>query len=293
MENALEEHHKLFLSVYGKWEVTVNYHMVLHVPDTLRDFGPASGYWCFPFERFNGVLEKMPNSGKTVEQEFLKCFEFTVLGEAAKIPDISSILPQYKTPSNLSILRNESYPNDTALKNNKAKDLADSFYLLSKSAILFEMIEKQEFDFCSKWPWSEVTMLRPKKENIKLTLLFRDQLLQYFRLIYHNVQLVHARIHKYGRCFVNGITFNSDFNISDRGNVAKSYFPSDDDPSELSLLYGVIRYFFQSKVFYETSTGQVESKVHELAYIDWLQFTPGTSALEEKTGLLTVKKEIY
>jgi hypothetical protein len=56
IENILEQHHLLYLSIYGKWEVTVNYHIVLHIPNMLRDFGPANGFWCFPFERYNGVL---------------------------------------------------------------------------------------------------------------------------------------------------------------------------------------------------------------------------------------------
>jgi len=56
-------------------------------------------------------------------------------------------------------------------------------------------------------------------------------------------------------------------------------------------LYGVVRYYFKSKVFYETSLeGNIESKVHDLAYVDWLQFdTPGVSPLEKKTGLMTVR----
>ena len=35
LHRLLNEHHILFASVYGKWEVTVNYHMALHIPDII------------------------------------------------------------------------------------------------------------------------------------------------------------------------------------------------------------------------------------------------------------------
>ena len=46
----LNEHHKLFAAVYGKWHVTINYHMALHIPDVIADFGPTHGYGCFAYE---------------------------------------------------------------------------------------------------------------------------------------------------------------------------------------------------------------------------------------------------
>lgn len=52
----LHKHHKLFKTIYGKWEVSVNYHMALHIPDIITDFGPSHGYWCFAYERMNGTL---------------------------------------------------------------------------------------------------------------------------------------------------------------------------------------------------------------------------------------------
>ena len=54
----LNEHHKLFATVYGKWEVTINY----HIPDVIYDFGPSHGYWCFSYEHLNGFLSDIPNN---------------------------------------------------------------------------------------------------------------------------------------------------------------------------------------------------------------------------------------
>ena len=52
----LNDHHKMYASVYGKWEVSVNYHFALHIPDPISDYGPPQVYWCFAYERMNGIL---------------------------------------------------------------------------------------------------------------------------------------------------------------------------------------------------------------------------------------------
>ena len=67
----LYQHHKLFEKVYGKWKVSVNYHLALHLPDVVADYGPLHGYWCFGYERMNGVLADIPNSNRNIEIRIL------------------------------------------------------------------------------------------------------------------------------------------------------------------------------------------------------------------------------
>ena len=40
------------------------HHMVLHLYDFLILFGPVQSWWCFPFERLIGMLQRMPNNHK-------------------------------------------------------------------------------------------------------------------------------------------------------------------------------------------------------------------------------------
>ena len=81
LQRTLQEHHKLFCSVYGKWAVTVNYHMCLHIPDIILDYGPPHTFWCFAYERMNGMLAGTPNSNRCVELEvanrFLRDFNYS------------------------------------------------------------------------------------------------------------------------------------------------------------------------------------------------------------------------
>ncbi len=56
LRRLIPDHHTLFARTYGKWSVTVNYHMCLHLPDMILDHGPPHAFWCFSYERMNGIL---------------------------------------------------------------------------------------------------------------------------------------------------------------------------------------------------------------------------------------------
>ena len=40
----------------GPLHCTPNMHMHLHLKDCVKDFGPVYSFWCFSFERFDGIL---------------------------------------------------------------------------------------------------------------------------------------------------------------------------------------------------------------------------------------------
>ena len=70
----LHEHYQQFCRVYGRWSVTVNYHMALHLPEIISDLGPPHFFWCFCFERINGALAGSPNSNRCIEMEVANRF---------------------------------------------------------------------------------------------------------------------------------------------------------------------------------------------------------------------------
>lgn len=41
-----------------------NHHNALHVPRFLKEFGPMHGWWMYPFERINGILQDMPSNSR-------------------------------------------------------------------------------------------------------------------------------------------------------------------------------------------------------------------------------------
>ena len=44
---------------YGPEFITPNIHLSLHITECCRDYGPLYSFWCYSFERMNGVLGKI------------------------------------------------------------------------------------------------------------------------------------------------------------------------------------------------------------------------------------------
>jgi hypothetical protein len=49
---------KLVEMHYGRDKITPNLHLSLHLHDCSIDYGPLYAFWCFSFERMNGILGK-------------------------------------------------------------------------------------------------------------------------------------------------------------------------------------------------------------------------------------------
>ena len=47
---------KLIEMKYGQERISPNLHLCLHICECALDYGPLSSFWCFSFERMNGIL---------------------------------------------------------------------------------------------------------------------------------------------------------------------------------------------------------------------------------------------
>ena len=56
---------RLILELYPGTRLTPNQHKALHIGPGLVRFGPAPGWWMFPFERLIGILQKTNHNFKT------------------------------------------------------------------------------------------------------------------------------------------------------------------------------------------------------------------------------------
>lgn len=52
------------LDTYPGLSLSPTHHICLHPGELLEDFGPVHAWRCFPFERYNGMLQKIPTNGK-------------------------------------------------------------------------------------------------------------------------------------------------------------------------------------------------------------------------------------
>lgn len=63
---------RTFEKVYALKDVTCNMHLHNHLKDCLLDYGPMHVFWCFSFERFNGVFGHFHTNNKAVEIQFMR-----------------------------------------------------------------------------------------------------------------------------------------------------------------------------------------------------------------------------
>ena len=86
--------------IYGGDQFTVNMHLHLHLKQYLIDFGPSHSFWCFSFERFNGLLGSYSTNKKAIEVQVMRKF-CTAQDTYSLLPQIDSglqnILPASKT----------------------------------------------------------------------------------------------------------------------------------------------------------------------------------------------------
>ena len=65
---------KQFCQLYGPEVATPNMHLHLHLKQCLLDYGPVHSFWCFAFERFNGVMGKYHTNNQAIEPQIMKKF---------------------------------------------------------------------------------------------------------------------------------------------------------------------------------------------------------------------------
>jgi hypothetical protein len=61
-----------FTVLFGSERVTPNMHFMFHLTSDIRRYGPCFVYHCFGFERFNGIVGKIPSDNRAPEKTFMR-----------------------------------------------------------------------------------------------------------------------------------------------------------------------------------------------------------------------------
>ena len=72
--------------LFGKHVITPNMHMSCHIRECILDYGPINNFWLFSFERFNGILGKLPNNNRSIEVQMMKRFLSDTNSMRIKLP---------------------------------------------------------------------------------------------------------------------------------------------------------------------------------------------------------------
>ncbi|GET59476.1 hypothetical protein RIR_jg1275.t1 [Rhizophagus irregularis DAOM 181602=DAOM 197198] len=58
--------------------ITPNIHLSLHIVDCCHDYGPLYSFWCYSFERMNGLLGKYIYKSIHAAQIILGCHNYNL-----------------------------------------------------------------------------------------------------------------------------------------------------------------------------------------------------------------------
>ena len=95
-------------SLYGPKHFTPNMHLHFHLKDCLLDYGPVYSFWCFAFERYNGILGGYHTNNKAVEPQFMRKFvteqEIHSLNFSTINPDIDKVFNKLMNPKGRRVI---------------------------------------------------------------------------------------------------------------------------------------------------------------------------------------------
>lgn len=80
LEDNLQYYLKSLVELFSEDALYPNHHLSLHLPECIRNFGPVHGWWAFPFERYNGIIQRFNTNNKMGNHclsLYLKIFPFT------------------------------------------------------------------------------------------------------------------------------------------------------------------------------------------------------------------------
>ena len=63
-----------FERFYGRKEVRINMRLHCHLKECIENYGPVYSFWCFAFERYNGILGSTSSNNRSIEIQLMRKF---------------------------------------------------------------------------------------------------------------------------------------------------------------------------------------------------------------------------
>ncbi|CAB4428290.1 unnamed protein product [Rhizophagus irregularis] len=232
--NLVDEAHRSLIEIvklienhYGRDKITPNLHLSLHLRDCSSDYGPLYAFWCFSFERMNGILGSLPNSNRKIESELMRRLMFD--------KQIENIISSGIEVKGLELLNNSQISGKEGFPGEFLKPVSHN--ILLSSEMLNLMVEYYNATYES------FGFRRPLVEGLDNDIIIR------------------VKINQFGRCRIGSEVFGSSLSLR---HVKSSYvlakFITDDE--DVDTYPGQIQYYFTHVV--DFPDGPVK---HFLAYV--------------------------
>lgn len=72
--------------MYGEDAIKPNMHFHGHLKDVILDYGPIQEFWCFSFERYNGILGNQHTNNRAIEPQLMQQFLLDNLSSSYPFP---------------------------------------------------------------------------------------------------------------------------------------------------------------------------------------------------------------
>jgi hypothetical protein len=260
--NMIDEAHERLIKVirlieqkYGQKKITSNLHLSLYLRECANDYGPLYSFWCFSFERMNGILGSLPNSNRNIEPELIKRLlndkQIDLIGSKNTTKGFE-LLNYRQSVGSLSEM-------DQFSTNELYRFLTNTYN-----------IQESVIDRSERFPGE---FLHPSRPNLIMPDKMLDLLIQYYTATYEttnfrkpftdylNSVIINNRVNQYGRCRILSEIFGSA--ISSRyikSSFVLAQFVNHD--GSVDFYPGQIQYFFTHTI--NLANGPVN---HKLAYI--------------------------
>lgn len=248
---------KRFEELYGEDHCTMNLHLHLHLKDNMLDFGPSHAFWCFPFERCNGILGSYSTNMKAVEVQFMRKF---MTSQSVKG------LSMFVDEELCSLL-----PND--IVSHPVPALADS--------VAIKLLNMSNCSISSFSCMENIVELLPPLRECVFPAESLEQLENIYSQLYtgYNVSFLSPFYLRSNRILLAGDLIGSDNNAASAtaSSVIMAYWPGRGDDITMidnsTMRVGVVQYYFRHRA--EICKENERTTVNmDYAYILWKQQHP-------------------
>ena len=260
--NFCEKHELL----YGKETCTPNLHLHLHLKDCLLDYGPSHTFWCFAFERVNGILGSFHTNKKAAETQIMRKFINAQKLCGAKLKANSELVSTFDFRVSTSA---------TSQLTSTVAGSGNCLEMLNLSLLPPDQIPTFQHN-------SSITMLPPFHQDIFSAELLKDLEL-FYKMLYPtcDIEIVSSFFVRCGRVTLYEQVIGSVMNsrCSKSSSVITAYWPttgSDFSSIDYSMRMsvGTVQYFCKHRVVLCTVDNVKRNADHVIAYVKWNQKHP-------------------
>ena len=247
---------KHFEFLYGAISCTPNMHLCLHLWECLMDYGPVHAFWCFAFERFNGLLGRYHTNSQAVEVQLMRKFlreqQILSIDTPSEAQDVFNV-PNYNSHCSGSLLESFSDPyNETILK----------LQSLARCDI------NGEHDFSLSESDSYIQLLPPIREGV-LTTSQKAKLLDVYKFLYPDINISHfSSFFEHSRCCVMAKEMFTTASSKERSSVVMAVWPTESFSDNMEKQVGRIQQIIHHTITIFCS-GKLEKRHHIFCFMEW------------------------